>query len=101
MDHSLTVNGIIAGAHDDLLDLLSDAIIARRKMQREQHAIDMRVQLQPGDRVALRNIRPQYMVGAVGTLVRVADNNTAIVDLPHSGRYGGETRVSLSCIVPA
>jgi hypothetical protein len=56
---------IVAGAWDDDLDYLSQAIRDRKAIQSKTKFYE----LAPGDRVRLQNLRPQYLVGATATVV--------------------------------
>lgn len=64
------INLVLDGRLDSILDRLSEAVFARKKMIREQKAIQNRLTMTVGTRVRITTgLRPKYLVGLLGTVV--------------------------------
>jgi hypothetical protein len=101
------IAAIMRGEHDDDLDALMDAVVARRKNARSRAAASLSV----GDRVRLRGIRPKALEGATGTVKNIARTRIGVqIDKEfawNAGRFssaielGAPLRVPVVCVVPA
>jgi hypothetical protein len=68
MDAIDIMDAIVGGSMDTQLDALAGAITDRRKAVAKRQLFE----LKPGDRVRVSGgIRPKYMIGAVGTVIRI------------------------------
>lgn len=79
---------------------LFDAVRTKQKMDRQVSAALTRAALSPGDQVQIGRIRPQYLIGAIGSIVSIAQTR-AKVHLPDTlvGAYAGQTvGIPLSCL---
>lgn len=85
------------GAYDPWLDELSDAFLTRVKKRDEFRDYP------PGTRIKLRNLRPEYLVGAEGVVVRRKVKNYVIhLDADHGKfRAGRDLVVRPTMLSPA
>lgn len=102
------IAAIMRGEHDDDLDALMDAVVARRKNARRRAAAELNV----GDRIRLRGISPKGLEGATGTVKggRTRSRIEVVIDKEYArlaGRFesiiaaGLPLRVPETCVVPA
>lgn len=74
---------IVAGQHDDELDIISNAIRIRKETKNSLTDVIARAQLQVGDHVLLNTptLRPKYLNRATGTITDLTSRKTAGVRL--------------------
>jgi hypothetical protein len=69
-DYTLSLTKhILRGRLDSQLDIIQQAIVARRKTLRQEQITRNRILLTPGTRVKLTTIKPQYLSNQKGTVV--------------------------------
>ena len=98
------IQDILNGQYDDQIDTLSDALHSRRKIVRQTSIAQTMLTVGVGDTVKFSNIRPKYMVGAIGEVVDKKRTKLGVKlisgNIPHNGRFRiGETlSVPASCV---
>ena len=80
------LNELNRGDYDSQLNSIARAVGTRIKVRREYNDVVALANFKVGDRVKLADIRPKYMIGAVGTITEVTDKIKINLDRPH-GRF--------------
>ena len=94
MTTDLIVNDILNGRLDDHLHYLATVISERREELTSKVVSTLNV----NDTVTFVNIKPKYMIGATGKMIRI-NRKRAVVQLNGSvGRFRGEITVPLNCL---
>lgn len=70
---------------------------------REARAREVKRELSPGTRVRVRNIRPKYLNGMIGTVVHFPEGQRVAIKWDYPGQagrygYGDSIKVDLTCI---
>jgi hypothetical protein len=96
MNVSDMVKSIMNGDVDGDFDKIFDAVKARRSIVTRIRV--MTSDIKKGDRVRLVNIRPQYIIGATGTVTTIRQTR-AVVKLDTSfPRFGSSPSVPINCL---
>lgn len=97
---------IMNSASEDDIRVLGDALRSAIRLQQQSRALEARAQIIPGTtKVALRNIKPKYMNGLVGTITSVEGNKVHVLldsappVVPGRKRWSQQLTVPLSCLV--
>ena len=69
---------IVKGEWDADLEAIYKALVARRRILRNQDNAEAIATLKAGDTVTLGDIRPKYMIGAMGTITELNDTKVSI-----------------------
>lgn len=90
------IDGIRAGEYDASLRAIRVAASARES----QVNVSVGRSLSVGDRVRLRNIRPRYMQGVIGTVARVMQTWIEVQLDGGVGKFSGihPIRVHMNCV---
>ena len=99
------IRRITRGAFDDELNVINDAVHARRKLLRQHDAEEARLTLQVGDRGTLTGLRPQYVNGAEVEIIEPPARTRVLVKIltPNpriAARFGGAVKIPLTSFVP-
>lgn len=109
MEAQQLVDEILGGSHDDLLDVIQDAIKTRKDAVARTRSSLLRV----GDRVRTTNVRPKYLSGVTGVIeskgntsirVRIDGEELAKVKSRGGARYldlDNTLGVPYTCVEPA
>lgn len=96
---TITINQVIAGIangqFDDHIPLITNAIKARAELQTAL------LGLKPGDRVRIKpdsNLRPTYLLGIEGRVLKVNNKTATLVLDAITGRYGQGVRCPMSAL---
>jgi hypothetical protein len=89
IDYGFIVDLIDAGECDDIMELLTDAVSARRQYLKDMRGAMNKATFVPGTHVRLVNISPRYLIGITGVVVaqtpkRPGDLMVEIDDLYYS-----------------
>lgn len=86
---------------DRELNMLVDAIKAKRERMRLEKQASMRTRVAAGTRVMLQNLSPQYINGATGTVKEVRRTRVSVMLDESKGRFGNDAPVTLplDCLV--
>lgn len=86
------------GEFDDKIDVIADAVRVRKSLTKQSQAMELRSQLQVGDKVRVTHGRPRYMVGATGVVTKIMVQYVMIdLDEP-CGRFYRNIRCPLSML---
>lgn len=83
MDSTEVIIAIVNGKLDDDLESLAVAIQQRIKTKAQIVALSLRL----GDQVKFTNVRPKYLIGNIGTIVKISPETIVVDLLEPAGRY--------------
>ncbi len=88
----------IKDADAEDLELISPAVIRRQVELKNERVYRLMGQLNKGDRVRLRGIKPKYMNGQEGIFQAALGNKASVLMDRSTPRFGRTPRVPLTCL---
>jgi hypothetical protein len=92
------IDEILRGKYDADLAHIAEVIHNRRKQVRYIEAHRIGCTLNGGDRVEITTIRPRYMIGEKGTIVKVNQTRAEVRMDNQCGRFGTSLTIPLTCL---